>query len=339
MEPGVTTSVAKKAVNSLQNKPTRTSSKNAFAPQCSFRIENPSEEQKEMIYGASKYKTLVFNNERDEYDPAFICTAIAATSRSLYRDSDSRARLPICDGCACRLDEVEAWLAENPEHPDRDVPVDFFGLCTDSDELIFQNFKSCANCFEPEGTDDDSRRHLRCAKCKDAFYCSKQCQQDDWNMGDHKIVCYSRDLSSLPNPKDEDGIEALSRKELVELAKGGNLTQYGVDGQSKSSDIKAALMSMSLYPTLESSSWKGPQGHSLKFSLDALRVELKQRGVYDLGITFGVNFDLLWNAYKRVRKDAWQGAARGDVHTMSTTVRVVNSAQGSTDVRDFVLII
>jgi hypothetical protein len=37
--------------------------------------------------------------------------------------------------------------------------------------------------------ESDAAKFLRCARCKDAHYCSRACQEDDWRRGHHKRTC------------------------------------------------------------------------------------------------------------------------------------------------------
>ena len=37
--------------------------------------------------------------------------------------------------------------------------------------------------------ESDAAKFLRCARCKDAHYCSRKCQEDDWRRGPHKRTC------------------------------------------------------------------------------------------------------------------------------------------------------
>lgn len=43
----------------------------------------------------------------------------------------------------------------------------------------------CNNC----GNDNPSLKKLQCAKCNLAYYCSRDCQVDDWKYGGHKKAC------------------------------------------------------------------------------------------------------------------------------------------------------
>ena len=45
------------------------------------------------------------------------------------------------------------------------------------------HLRSCAN------LESDAAKFLRCARCKDAHYCSRACQEDDWRRGHHKRTC------------------------------------------------------------------------------------------------------------------------------------------------------
>ncbi len=36
---------------------------------------------------------------------------------------------------------------------------------------------------------------LRCSKCKTAYYCSVECQKDDWNTGRHPLACIQAELN------------------------------------------------------------------------------------------------------------------------------------------------
>ena len=37
--------------------------------------------------------------------------------------------------------------------------------------------------------ESDAAKFLRCARCKDAHYCSRACQEDDWRKMHHKRTC------------------------------------------------------------------------------------------------------------------------------------------------------
>ena len=37
--------------------------------------------------------------------------------------------------------------------------------------------------------ESDAAKFLRCARCKDAHYCSRKCQEEDWRRGHHKRTC------------------------------------------------------------------------------------------------------------------------------------------------------
>ena len=37
--------------------------------------------------------------------------------------------------------------------------------------------------------ESDASKFLRCARCKDAHYCSRKCQEDDWRKMHHKRTC------------------------------------------------------------------------------------------------------------------------------------------------------
>ena len=37
--------------------------------------------------------------------------------------------------------------------------------------------------------ESDAAKFLRCARCKDAHYCSRKCQEDDWRKMHHKRTC------------------------------------------------------------------------------------------------------------------------------------------------------
>ena len=45
------------------------------------------------------------------------------------------------------------------------------------------HLRSCAN------LESDRAKFLRCARCKDAHYCSRACQEDDWRRLHHKRTC------------------------------------------------------------------------------------------------------------------------------------------------------
>ena len=45
------------------------------------------------------------------------------------------------------------------------------------------HLRSCAN------LESDAAKFLRCARCKDAHYCSRACQEDDWRRLHHKRTC------------------------------------------------------------------------------------------------------------------------------------------------------
>ena len=45
------------------------------------------------------------------------------------------------------------------------------------------HLRGCAN------LESDAAKFLRCARCKDAHYCSRKCQEDDWRRGHHKRTC------------------------------------------------------------------------------------------------------------------------------------------------------
>jgi hypothetical protein len=45
------------------------------------------------------------------------------------------------------------------------------------------HLRSCAN------LESDAAKFLRCARCKDAHYCSRKCQEDDWRRLHHKRTC------------------------------------------------------------------------------------------------------------------------------------------------------
>jgi len=45
--------------------------------------------------------------------------------------------------------------------------------------------KLCSNCQSPEG---QALKHKICSACKQAFYCSVDCQRNHWKSG-HKVEC------------------------------------------------------------------------------------------------------------------------------------------------------
>ena len=47
--------------------------------------------------------------------------------------------------------------------------------------------------------ESDAAKFLRCARCKDAHYCSRACQEDDWRRLHHKRTC-GRCPPSNPRP-------------------------------------------------------------------------------------------------------------------------------------------
>ena len=42
--------------------------------------------------------------------------------------------------------------------------------------------KYCRRCFKPNS-------RMYCSKCKMAYYCSKECQEEDWKLLNHNLVC------------------------------------------------------------------------------------------------------------------------------------------------------
>ena len=59
---------------------------------------------------------------------------------------------------------------------------------------------NCAWCGSCEGCEQNSPAYKVCAKCKAVFYCSRECQINDWKKGGHKDNCnpiynYDIDLS------------------------------------------------------------------------------------------------------------------------------------------------
>lgn len=52
----------------------------------------------------------------------------------------------------------------------------------------------------------------RCSRCKDTFYCSRDCQKEDWSS--HKVKCVPP--SQRPKPVDEE-IVAGTRYKMAEL--------------------------------------------------------------------------------------------------------------------------
>lgn len=71
-------------------------------------------------------------------------------------------------------------------HTGRTIPQGFVQLemvevLVPKEELI----KSCGTCGIWEEVDE--LRFFRCSKCKSKYYCSKECQKDDWS--EHKRLC------------------------------------------------------------------------------------------------------------------------------------------------------
>lgn len=71
-------------------------------------------------------------------------------------------------------------------HTGRTIPQGFVQLemvevLVPKEELI----KRCGACGAWEEVDEP--RFSRCKRCKSKYYCSKECQKDDWN--DHKALC------------------------------------------------------------------------------------------------------------------------------------------------------
>jgi len=80
------------------------------------------------------------------------------------------------------------------------------------------NIKACANC-EKHGA------NLKCAKCKNANYCSKACQKQHWKNG-HRELCFTPE-ERRPQTWTSRGSNTL-RKPLGENNEGGNIGECPV---------------------------------------------------------------------------------------------------------------
>ncbi|KDQ51708.1 hypothetical protein JAAARDRAFT_502906 [Jaapia argillacea MUCL 33604] len=70
-----------------------------------------------------------------------------------------------------------------------------------------ESYRTCASrtCLKV----DVKQTFKRCAKCRDAHYCSTQCQLDDWEKGNHRVRC-----KATRALRQKGQFESFSRKEL-----------------------------------------------------------------------------------------------------------------------------
>lgn len=80
-----------------------------------------------------------------------------------------------------------------------------------------QNMKMCRNCNK-QGTAAGPQKSLMvCSQCKQAYYCSKECQKEDWKL--HKYNCTVVDDKKLVKSKEtkENGISKFTQDNYLEI--------------------------------------------------------------------------------------------------------------------------
>jgi len=134
--------------------------------------------------------------------------------------------------------------------------------------------KRCARCFFQEGDKDSSgtrkKKFGRCSKCRVTFYCSRNCQADDWDE-QHKLECqyyvkrrkHSPISSSLyATSTEEDAIPMLLRtfNSLRYLRDKSDATTGGMNKPDKDEEgIQQADMTVSCGPRHFSSLMASPE--------------------------------------------------------------------------------
>jgi hypothetical protein len=86
------------------------------------------------------------------------------------------------EGLLARLESKGVIKHTGHRVPQGFVTIEMVEILVPEGELI----QRCSNCESWESV--DSARFARCGKCKDKFYCSRDCQAADWKAG-HKKYC------------------------------------------------------------------------------------------------------------------------------------------------------
>ncbi len=66
-----------------------------------------------------------------------------------------------------------------------------------SNTFFNMSSKMCRYCSKPEDSEDFEGTLMKCSRCKNAYYCSKECQKKDWKM--HKKFCMLADKQDKKN--------------------------------------------------------------------------------------------------------------------------------------------
>ncbi|KAK7002187.1 hypothetical protein R3P38DRAFT_3041967 [Favolaschia claudopus] len=75
---------------------------------------------------------------------------------------------------------------------------DFIATASKTEDI--KNFRStvramCSTCLKVDNGEDSAKKLRRCGTCKSVWYCSKQCQKEDWP--EHKLYCSEVDGSGI----------------------------------------------------------------------------------------------------------------------------------------------
>jgi hypothetical protein len=125
----------------------------------------------------------------DEFDPYEWCYFTVplpdGEDKPVSRDGNCIVALRNYSNAEGLLPRLES--AGMIKHTGRRIPQGFIML--EIVEILVPEgevIKRCSNCEKWETVDD--ARFAKCAKCKDKFYCSRDCQAADWKAG-HKKYC------------------------------------------------------------------------------------------------------------------------------------------------------